>query len=188
MKGYATIYNFYKTTVIRLFRFIFFVFIIWLVFQNVSNNFFPSVPSRFSAPIQSGPIFLLSLFLIFEVFFRFKISRTYPSVLISENDGKDIYKSFSFKSLCIFWQSNKTSSVIKSLLREKSALFILDKADIKQNEVPLLDLPKEELSKYAFEIAKNARGKYVTTSDLLVSYLLLIEDAKKLLLSKNLKK
>lgn len=146
------------------------------------------MPSRFSAPIQSGPIFLLSLFLIFEVFFRFKISRTYPSVLISENDGKDIYKSFSFKSLCIFWQSNKTSSVIKSLLREKSALFILDKADIKQNEVPLLDLPKEELSKYAFEIAKNARGKYVTTSDLLVSYLLLIEDAKKLLLSKNLKK
>lgn len=181
MINYVKFYNFYKTNLVRSLRFLIFVILIWLTYQNISNSFFPSVSSRMS-------IFLLSLFLISEVFFRFKISRITPKVLITENDGGDIYKSFTFKNLSIFLKSDKMSSIVQEFLEEKACLFILEKTDIKKDEVPQLFLPKEKVGPYAFEIARSVKGKYVTTMDMLVSYLLLIEDDKKLLFSKNLKK
>ena len=181
MNNYVKLYNFYRTNLVRSLRFLIFVFLIWFTYQNISNSFFPSASSRMS-------ISLLSLFLISEIFFRFKIAKITPKVLIAENDGNDIYKSFTFKNLSLFLKSDKISSVVQNLLEEEACLFILEKADIKKDEVPQLFLPKERVGHYAFEIAKTVKGKYVTTMDMLVSYLLLIEDDKKLLFSKNLKK
>jgi len=181
MVHYAKFYYFYKTNIIRSLRFLIFAFLIWLIYQNTSNSFFPSASSKIS-------IFLLSFFLISEIFFRFKISRITPKVLISENDGSDIYKSYTLKNLSVFLGNNKITTVVETLLKEESCLFILEKADIKKDEVPLLYLPKEKVGPYAFEIAGTVKGKYVTTMDLLVSYLLLIEEDKKLLFNKNLKK
>ncbi len=179
MIGYARIYNFYTTNIIRLLRFVIFIFLLWSTYQSVSNSFFLSASSRIS-------IFLLSVFLILEVFFRFKISRLTPRVSISENEGKNIYTSFTFKSLYVFL--GKTTSIIKLLLKEKSSLFILEKSDIRQNEVSLIDISKEDLGAYSLEVSKNLKGKFVTTMDILVSYLLLTEDKTKLLFNKNLKK
>ena len=59
---------------------------------------------------------------------------------------------------------------------------------LKEEEIKLIDISKEELAKYALEISKNLKGKFVTAMDLFASYLLLTEDNTKLLFNKNLKK
>ena len=67
--------------------------------------------------------------------------------------------------------------------------FILNKIDILgEEEIKLIDVSKEELAKYAFEISKNLKGKYVTAMDLFVSYLLLTEEETKFSSTKILRK
>lgn len=181
MEGYARIYNFYTSSLIKLLRPTLLLVLIFLLYENIINSFFLSLSSKFL-------IFLLSLFLMVEIFFHFKISRVRPKVLVSENDGTDILRSFTLLSLASFLRSEKISEIVKYLLKEKSLLFILKKSNIRKNEVPLVYLPKEKVAAFAFETAKNVKGKFVTTMDLLVSYLLLIEDDKRILFNKNLKK
>src|SRR3989344_4849126 len=161
--GFSIALGMFRTNLVRSLRFLIFVFLIWFTYQNISNSFFPSASSRMS-------ISLLSLFLISEIFFRFKIAKITPKVLVAENDGSDIFKSFTFKNLSIFQKSDKISSVVENLLKEEACLFILEKADIKKDEVPQLFLPKEKVGLYAFEIAKSVKGKFVTTMDILASY------------------
>ncbi|MBI2031487.1 MAG: ATP-dependent Clp protease ATP-binding subunit [Candidatus Levybacteria bacterium] len=181
MENYARLYNFYSSLLIRILRLIVLIFLIYLLYENITTSFFPSYSSRLS-------IFFLSLFLMLEIFFRFKISRITPKVLISENDGSDIFRSFTLTSLGSFLKSDKISKVIEALFANESILFILEKSGIKKGEVPLLFLPKEKVTSFAFEIAKNVKGEFVTVMDILVAYLLLIEDDEKLLFNKNLKK
>jgi len=125
---------------------------------------------------------------MFEIFFRFKISKIMPSVSLSENDGSDIFRSFTLPSLSSYLRSGKISEVVKILLAKDSIRFLLEKSGIKEEEVPLLFLPKEKIGAYAFEIAKSIKGRFVTSTDIFASYLLFIEDDKRLLFSKNLKK
>ncbi len=131
-------------------------------------------------------IFALSLFLMFEVFFKFKISKQKPRVLVSET--KTALDSFTLSALSIFESKNKTADIIKNLMRKRSAYFMLEKAGISTKEIQFLDIGKEDLANYALELSKTLKGKYVTTMDILASYLLLTEDKTKLLFNKKLKK
>lgn len=170
MIRYAKIYYFYNSALIRILRLLIFVFLLWLI-------------------ITSGriPLFLFSLFLMVEIFFKFKISKTLP-IDIRNLKNLGIFESFTLSALRIFVNKYTISSSIKYLLTQKPIQFILKKADIAQNEVPIVDMSYETLSQFAFETAKKANGKFVTSMDVFTSYLLLIEDKTKLIFNKNLKK
>jgi hypothetical protein len=51
----------------------------------------------------------------------------------------------------------------------------LQKANIKKSELPLINVEKEILAKSAYDAAVTFKSKFVTTIDVLVAYLLLIE-------------
>src|SRR3990167_6120862 len=181
MIGYARIYNIYQSLIfitIRIFLFIFlFFYISLLLYYNFFNLF-----------LVKSPLLLLSLLLIIETFFRFKISKQLPEAEVQVSKGNPL-DSFTLKSLTIFLSSNNTQSLVKKLLKTPSINFIINKMDIlSKEEVKLVDVSKEELEKFSFESAKNLKGKYITTMDLFASYLLLTEEATKILFNKNLKK
>ncbi|MCL5432750.1 MAG: ATP-dependent Clp protease ATP-binding subunit [Patescibacteria group bacterium] len=131
---------------------------------------------------------MLSFFLISEIFFRFKIAKYKPSTPVLENNGKNLLKSFTLEALDALYSSRKTIFVVKTLLHKKQIRFILQKSDLKKNEIPLIEVPKEELIESAFELVRSFNGKFVTTMDFFVAYLLIIEPQAKILFRKNLKK
>lgn len=125
-------------------------------------------------------------FLMVEVFFRFKIAKIVPRVAISANIGS-IYQSFTLQALEAYVTQKTTSGIVKILLKYPQVKFILQKADILQKELPLLDDSKDELANLAFALAKNTNGKFVTTMDLFAAYLIISEPKTKFLFAKKLK-
>ncbi|MEK7534127.1 MAG: ATP-dependent Clp protease ATP-binding subunit [Patescibacteria group bacterium] len=173
MTEYAKIYYFYQILTIKALRVLLLVLLAWLVIITRSQI----------------PIFILSLFLMLEVFFHFKIARLTPPLSVLQNDGKNIYDSFTLEALSIFVSSANINHLIKTLIRKKEIQFILQKGDFTEKEISLLDnVSTEELASQALSLAKNAKGKAVTTADLFAAYILFTEDQTKLLFNKNLKK
>ena len=181
MIEYARLYYFYNSFLIKILRISVFVILTLLIINDIPLGLFASVVSRIAA-------FLLSCFLMFEIFFRFKIARLKPTLSIKDNDEKNIYDSFTLDALSVFTTSIDVKNLIKTLLRKKEIKFIVQKGDFKESEISLLDVSYEELGNQSFNIAKNAKGKAVTMADLFAGYILLTEDKTKLLFNKNLKK
>ena len=181
MTAYAKIYYIYQSLIFLTVRIFLFVFLFSCPLFFIFNN-------SFSLSQVKPSLFFLSSFLIIETFFRFKIFRKFPEVQAQLNKGNP-FDSFTLKSLGIFLSSNNSQSLVRKLFKISSINFLLDKMDIlKEEEIKLIDISKEELAKYALEISKNLKGKFVTAMDLFASYLLLTEDNTKLLFNKNLKK
>jgi ATP-dependent Clp protease ATP-binding subunit ClpC len=65
--------------------------------------------------------------------------------------------------------------------------LFMQKANIATSDVPLKDIAKDVLSQSAFETSQTFKGKFVTTLDVFVAYLLLIEDEDRILFAKQLK-
>lgn len=172
MTEYAKIYYFYQTLVITMLRILLLVILAWLVIITRSQILF----------------FLLSCFLMFEIFFRFKIAKIPPPLSIQQNDGKNIFESFTLDALSVFITSINIKNLIKTLLHKKEIKFIAQKGDFEELEISLLDVSYEDLGKQAFDLARNAKGKVVTTMDIFAAYILLTESRTKLLFNKNLKK
>ena len=182
MIGQARIYYIYQSLIFIIIRIFIPVFLFAYILLAVLNNSFDSSIIKF-------PLALLSLFLIVETFVRFKIFRELPKIQVQSSAIENVLDSFTLKSLSIFISQKNTQAIIKSLLKDTSIHFILNKIDIlEEEEIKLIDVSKEELAKYALEISKNLKGKYVTAMDLFVSYLLLTEEETKILFNKNLKK
>ncbi len=133
------------------------------------------------------PFFLISFYLIFEIFISFKLGRMLPRVIVLENQGKDILESLTIRCLGI-WAHKNLAHVLKGLLKTKSVNFILGKINTTSGEIKFLELSKEDLLKEAFNIAKEIKVKYITTSDIFVAYLLLTEDKTKFLFNKKIKR
>lgn len=175
MKDFAKFHFKYTNLAIRYLRIAIFIILGCFSIAGLFNKNFPN----FS-------IIPLSLFLIFEVFFRFKISKLTPKTEVLANTG-DVLDSFSLEMLGIFEAKNTLSEIIKELMKLSQAQFIIDKADLRETEVVLIDADKATLSQNAFNLSKELKGKYVTTMDFFVVYLLSIEPSAKLLFNKKLK-
>ena len=160
----------------RIVRILFLLMVLFMSYDSYTYLVFPNLP-----------LFLISLYLILEVFIFFKIGRTLPKVPASQNDGNNILDSMTIRSLGI-WSHKKTKDVLKGLLKTKSVLFILGKIDANVTEIKTLDVSKEDILKKALEVAKGINAKYVTTSDLFAAYLLLTEEKTKFLFDKKIKK
>ncbi|MBI2074920.1 MAG: ATP-dependent Clp protease ATP-binding subunit [Candidatus Levybacteria bacterium] len=180
MIEYAFIYAIYRKTFFRVIRFfVFITLFILVIFQAESSAF---LSSSFKV---SASYFLL--FLMWEIFFRFKIGRLMPTTTVDKNEGKDIYSSFTLQALDVFFRFEKVDSIIKAFLSKKVIKFMLKKAVIEKKDFPLISLKKDDLARKAFEIAQKNSSKYVTMADLFASYILLIEPQSKLLFTKKLK-
>ncbi len=180
MKEYARIYSFYNRLPSKLLRTVIFGWLVVLIYLSLSFNFSLTSASKI-------PIFFLSIFLMQEVFFRFKVARMSPPLLAKDNDGKNIYNSVTIQALSIFISSSRTVDIIKTLLHMSQIRFILQKADILEKDVSFIEISKESLINLAFENCKTMNGKYVTTMDIFTAYLLATEEETKILFKKELK-
>jgi len=173
---YAKLYYFYRTALVRSIRAGIFLILLFLILYYASQKMPPVLPQV-----------LFNLFVILEVFFHYKVSKVSPSVLVSKNKGKDIFQSFTMPALYGFVTEQKTSRIIKQLLEYPQIQHVLEKANITHKELPLMDVDKDLFAKSSFDVSKTFKGEYVTTMDVLVSYLFLIEKETRLLFAKQLK-
>lgn len=134
------------------------------------------------------PLFFLSVFIMQELFFRFKILRVVPVRTISANDGKNVYASCTQSALHAFLSSYTTQKIMQEVLFFAQARFILEKCGIEKKELVFVDIAKDTFARSAFDTAKIAQGRFVTPMDIVASYLLLTEEQTKLLFSKKIKR
>lgn len=175
MKDLAKIYFWYKSSVVEiergfLYLGLFVLFIAGIVLKPYPNLF----------------IIPFSLFLILEVFYKYKISKIHPNLEVSKNSG-DILDSFSIETMGILQTQSTTANVVKELIKLKEIKFIIEKTDSTTNEIALNEIDRTNLQDNAFAISKELKGKFVTAMDLFVSYLLLTEPTTKFLFNKKLK-
>jgi ATP-dependent Clp protease ATP-binding subunit ClpA len=176
MLEYAKIYYFYRTALMRSVRLIVFAILLFSIITLHADGLSPKLP-----------LFIFNLLVMFEVFFHFKIARVMPSVTVEKNSGKDLYESFTLQALLPFVSEVSVTRVIRKLSKKPSVSMFLQKANIAYKELPLVNVDKDLLVQSAFETAKTFKGKYITTVDVLVAYILLVESDKKLLFAKQLK-
>lgn len=174
MKNYGKIYTFYTLSFIKYLRIILFSLFIFLCLYLFLRN-----PDYLRIPF-----FLLGVLIIVEVFFRFHVYPKTPFVTVLKNEH-DIYASFTVKAI----RSLDNSGIsLQNAFKEEPVIFMLNKAEIKKEEIAKVNLKTDDLANYAFELVKNIKGEYVTAFDIFTSYLLLTEDQTKLLFNKGLKK
>jgi len=176
MIEYAKIYHFYRSALMRSIRLIIFSILLFVVVNQFVHGISPKVA-----------LLSFNLFVMIEVFFHFKISKPVPSITVTKNDRKDIFQSFTMQALSPFVTQGKTSGVIKKLIDLPQVKLFLQKADMSHKDVVFVDIDKELLAKSALDTAVTFKGKFVTTIDVFVAYLLLIEKDQKLLFAKQLK-
>ncbi|MCL5970452.1 MAG: ATP-dependent Clp protease ATP-binding subunit [Patescibacteria group bacterium] len=176
MEFYAKIYYFYRLPVFIVIRYAIFALLYAIAIKEI-----------FGSGNYRLPLFFFSAFLMVEVFFRFKIARLMPFFTVSQNDEVNIYNSFTLSALELLIAKKSTKEIINSLLKEDSVQFILKKSGIKKEELQPTDIPKDDLSRYAFKLTRRVNGHFVTKADIFASFILITEDQTKLLFSKKIK-
>ena len=175
MKGFAKFYFWYTS--------------LWLIVIRLSLLVALAIGSSVLLLYKIIPnplLMLLSFFIIFEIFFKYKVAKTNPKIDVVNNSGNPL-ESFSLELLGIFETQPTSSQVIRKLMVLPQIKFIILKSDLNQEEVILIDGDKQALVQSAIDLAKEAKGKYVTTMDYFVAYLLSIEPSAKILFNKKLK-
>ena len=156
-------------------------FILFLFLAVASLNSLLAIPQSLNN--FRFPFFFLGIFIMFEIFFRYKIFRKNPTVKIKENDCKNLLESFTIKALDLYFHSFSLERIIK----DKSVKFMLEKCEIEKKDLKSISLSKDEIVKKAFDLAARMHAAYVLPVDVFAAYLLLCEDQTKLLFSKKLK-
>ena len=182
MIHYARIYSFYNSLALKLLRIGIFIWLLALIYSSLSFKFSLTTSS------SNIPILFLSIFLMWEIFFRFKVIRISPLVLVKDNDGSNIYNSFTLEALSIFTKSVSSIDIIKTLLHKPTIIFILQKAGFMEKDMHLIEISKGSMANLGFENCRNINSKYVTTMDIFAAYVLLTEDRSQLMFNKELKK
>jgi len=176
MEIYAKIYFFYEKILIKIILFSILLLLSGFITFELLNHASPKIL-----------IFAFSVFLMFEIFLEFKVTKLSPGIIVSET--KNALDSFTLAALSVYLNKRKTIDIIKTLINHRPQIsFILEKADISAKEIQFIDFDKKELADYSLELVKTLKGKYITTMDLFAAYLLLSEDKTKLLFNKKLKK
>ncbi len=173
---YAQIFHFYHQAFVRMIRLLLFSFLSFWLYINIDNG--ESI---------SLPIFFISVLLQIEIFFKYKISRILPSQTVSQNDGKDLYSSCTIHLLEKVIAHQKTIKIIDACFHNAGVEFMLQRIPVDRKEIPLSEVPLENILQNAFTISKSTQGLYITTMDVVVSYLLFVEPNTKLLFNKKIK-
>jgi ATP-dependent Clp protease ATP-binding subunit ClpA len=176
MKERAVLYYLFRSAMGRSIRGLLgFLFFFWLL-SDLGNDVFPHL---------SG--FFVCLFLITEIYFRFRIGKHHPRTTVAENDKKNIFASFTLPAMYTYLTRNTTAQLLEDLLTHKEVQFLLHRAQIAPDELRAGDVKLEDIASYAFDLVKSINGKYVTSMDLFAAFLLLSEEQSKLLFNKELR-
>jgi ATP-dependent Clp protease ATP-binding subunit ClpC len=176
MEMYVSFYRWYNSVLLQALRFLIFtLLVVAVIYQLQQQN-----PSLFV-------VFPFSLFLMVEIFFRYKVCRVLPPLSVSKNTDATPFESFTLPALYEFTASAKTSEIIKQLLLLPQMMLLLQKANFAKTEVKLIDISKDILAKNAFSHAKEHGGTFVTPLDIVMAYFLLTESETKLFFTKHLK-
>jgi ATP-dependent Clp protease ATP-binding subunit ClpC len=166
---------FYSSPLALLTRFILVNLLLVLLFFQIIEGNFPHIS-----------LFLMSIFLIIEIFMKYGIGRIIPLAEISQKP-QNKYDSFTKQALESVLYKKNSVQFLKYVLKFPQSQFIIHKSAIDKKEVNNSNLSLEDLASKAFDICINLKGKYVTTGDLMCAYLLLTEPETKLLFDKQLK-
>jgi len=128
----------------------------------------------------------LSLFLIWEIFFQFKIARPEPRLKLADNSENPL-ESFTIKSRSLLL-GNSVEKIVKGLLKNPSVKFLMGKAEIISMDLTLPQIKRDDLILTSFQLAKERGGVYVTVFDIFAGFLLLTDSTTKILFNKKLKK
>ncbi len=173
---YVRFYHFYRTALLRSIRLLVFVLLLAVILFQFANNESP----KFA-------VFLFNIVVMIEVFFHYKVSRVVPTVEVSKNKKETMYDSFTMQALYGFATQPTTQRVIKHLVTYPQVKLVMEKANITHKELVFTDVSKDILAQSAFETAQTFKGKFVTTLDIFIAYLFLIEKDTKLFFAKQLK-
>ncbi|MDE2588357.1 MAG: ATP-dependent Clp protease ATP-binding subunit, partial [Patescibacteria group bacterium] len=173
---YALLYHLYKLPFMEIVRAAVFLILIALTLLGFNSGVTPRLP-----------LFLLSIFLMAETMYRFKIIKTQPTVMVQQGDTDYLYESFTLQALDAFSFAHSAHTIIKSLTKKKNVLFMMHKANIVVSDIQELPVTRDELAKKAYEVTLEVEGKFVTSMDLFAAYLLLTEQKTTLLFKKHLK-
>lgn len=175
MLFYIWFYHVYRSALLRTIRLLLLFFLLTLLLTNTNNGFAFKIP-----------LFFLSFFCMFELFFRYKVAHIAPDVSLANNSG-DLSVSCTRELLQVSALQEKMDGILPNLLQYPQVIFLLQKANIEKKEVPLVALPKQDVLTYAASLAKTLNGTKITTMDMLAAYMLLIEQQQKLLFNKQVK-
>jgi ATP-dependent Clp protease ATP-binding subunit ClpC len=175
MKEFASFYNLWEKSLTKILRISVFALLLILGLLGLINSTYPNLP-----------LFAFFLYSMVEIFFIFKVSKFVPEMDVASNNSDPI-NSFTIQALGIFNSHSNVSDIIKELLSLQQVNFILEKTDGEFKDIIFPDLDKKTLSDAAFSLSKELKGKYVTTIDLFVAFLLSTEDKTKFIFNKKLK-
>jgi ATP-dependent Clp protease ATP-binding subunit ClpA len=177
MIEYVTIINFYRSAFMRMVRILFLFFLTFWLYANYSHGL-----------LIKFPLLFLSLFLMIELFYLYKIYRVIPKIDITKNNGQDLSKSCTRIVSIPMLAKDRMSQVIDVLIHSPQGQFILQKIPAEKKDIPLVEIQKQELLAAAFSLSKTTHGRFITAADVICAYLLLTETQSKLLFNKQIKK
>ncbi len=176
MQLYTKLNLFFRKAYVRSIRLLIFFFLISIIIYLFSQNESLRIP-----------LFLLNLFLINEIFFRYKISKIVPKLTVDKNNGEKIYESFTMPALSLFLNENTTPAIIRRLFKYPAVRCFMQKTNMNEKDIAMQALATQALASSALEVAKTFKGKFVTTLDIFIAYLMFTESESKLLFAKQLK-
>lgn len=169
-RAYAKIYVFYCSALVRTVRLLTAVLLALVIYADFSIGVVPRIP-----------LFLLTVYLMLETFVVFKVARIAPSAKVSDVARDDPDPAFSqlltYKDL----STSSAQTLLGELIKLPQCRFILERIGVRKEEFKPLQLEKKLLYEKAYDLAFSLKGKYITTMDVIVAYLLLTEEQTKLL-------
>lgn len=170
IEQYAMIFYIYKTALVRTIRLVIFVSLLVLIFSDFTHEIVPRIA-----------LFLMTLLLMIETFFHFKVAQMRPTTPITSSDRTDFQNSLTMTVLYAGIAQSGTVDLMDELTRLDSCKFLLERIGITAKDLPHVELPRNDLYHEASRFVVSLKGKYITSADMLAAYLSLTEHDSKLL-------
>lgn len=175
-KQLISIYALYRSALIRTIRFFLFIsLLLLLVFTTTQGG-----------DIRI-PLFLFNIFLMTEIFYRYKISRLRPARKVAEVSEDEAVAACTQLVLYALYSANSAEELVRHLFSTHQAKFMLERCGLSPEELPHSQIDAGTLLRYAHKLVKSVEGEYITTADILASYIMYVEPEAHLLLSKKLR-
>lgn len=167
---YALMFYLYKTALVRSIRLVIFVSLLILIFADISLDIVPRIA-----------LFLMTLFLMVETFFHFKVAQMRPLTPITSSDKNDFHDSLTMAVLYAGVANAGTVDFVDELIKRNSCKFFLERIGTTAKELPHVEIQRGDLYHEAAKFVISLKGAYITPADILAAYLSLTEHESKLL-------
>lgn len=170
------LYALYRTAKVRSIRLFILVSLLLLTFYLLSQRGDLSIA-----------LFLLNVFLMSEIFYRYRISRLRPAQTVAQIEEHDAIAACTQPVLYALYSAHSAEELVTHLLSTNQARFLLERAQLQPSELPHSTTDAGTLLRFAYKLTKNVEGTYITTADVLAAYVLLTDEQTHILLTKKLR-